>query len=101
MPSMVDAHRSGIGGLAKLGDGVRANSDARTQAGLGRGPNQSKKLINAAWTDTFPAQGATLDLDFANDRGFVRGIGQVMVTTLRLMALYQAMRIKVRWGIIC
>jgi len=76
MPSMVDAHRSGIGGLAKLGDGVRANSDARTQAGLGRGPNQSKKLINAAWTDTFPAQGATLDLDFANDRGFVRGIGQ-------------------------
>ena len=73
---MLDAHRSGIGGLAKLGEGVRANSDAKTQAGLTRGPNLSKKLINAAWTDTFPAQGATLDLDFANDRGFVRGIGQ-------------------------
>ena len=76
MASMLDAQRTGIGGLAKLGEGVRANSDARTQAGLGRGPNQSKKLINAAWTDTFPAQGATLDLDFANNRGFVRGIGQ-------------------------
>jgi len=73
---MLDAQRTGSGGLAKLGEGVRANSDAKTQAGLTRGPNQSKKLINAAWTDTFPAQGATLDLDFANDRGFVRGIGQ-------------------------
>ena len=76
MASMLDAQRTGSGGLAKLGDGVRANSDAKTQAGLSRGPNQSKKLINAAWTVTFPAQGATLDLDFANDRGFVRGIGQ-------------------------
>ena len=73
---MLDAQRTGSGGLAKLGEGVRANSDAKTQAGLSRGPNLSKKLINAAWTDTFPAQGATLDLDFANDRGFVRGIGQ-------------------------
>ena len=76
MASMLDAQRTGSGGLAKLGEGVRASSDAKTQAGLSRGPNQSKKLINAAWTDTFPAQGATLDLDFANDRGFVRGIGQ-------------------------
>ena len=76
MASMLDAQRTGSGGLAKLGEGVRANSDSKTQAGLSRGPNQSKKLINAAWTDTFPAQGATLDLDFANDRGFVRGIGQ-------------------------
>jgi len=73
---MLDAQRTGSGGLAKLGEGVRANSDAKTQAGLTRGPNLSKKLINAAWTDTFPAQGATLDLDFANDRGFVRGLGQ-------------------------
>ena len=76
MASMLDAQRTGSGGLAKLGEGVRANSDAKTQAALTRGPNQSKKLINAAWTDTFPSQGATLDLDFANDRGFVRGIGQ-------------------------
>ena len=73
---MLDAQRTGIGGLAKLGEGVRANSDAKTQAGLTRGPSLGKKLINAAWTDTFPAQGATLDLDFANDRGFVRGLGQ-------------------------
>jgi hypothetical protein len=73
---MLDAQRTGSGGLAKLGEGVRANSDAKTQAGLSRGQNLGKKLINATWTDTFPAQGATLDLDFANDRGFVRGIGQ-------------------------
>jgi hypothetical protein len=76
MPSMLDAQRSTIGSLAKLGDGVRANSDAKTQAGLSRGAGQSKKLVNAAWTQTFPAQGATLDLDFANDRGYVRGVGQ-------------------------
>lgn len=76
MPSMLDGQRSPIGSLAKLGEGVRANSDAKTQAGLGRGAGQSKKLVNAAWTNTFPAQGATLDLDFANDRGYVRGVGQ-------------------------
>lgn len=76
MPSMLDGQRSPIGSLAKLGDGVRANSDAKTQSGLGRGAGQSKKLVNAAWTQTFPAQGATLDLDFANDRGYVRGVGQ-------------------------
>jgi hypothetical protein len=76
MPSMLDAQRSTIGSLAKLGEGVRANSDAKTQAGLSRGAGQSKKLINAAWTQTFPAQGATLDLDFVNDRSFVRGLGQ-------------------------
>jgi hypothetical protein len=76
MPSMLDAQRSTIGSLAKLGEGIRANSDAKTQAGLGRGAGQNKKLVNVAWTNTFPAQGATLDLDFANDRGFVRGIGQ-------------------------
>ena len=76
MQSMGDKQRSAIGGLAKLSNGVRANSDAKTQAGLSRGPNQSKKLNNAAWTDTFPAQGATLDLDFVNNRGYVRGGGQ-------------------------
>jgi hypothetical protein len=76
MASMLDAHRSGIGGLAKLGEGVRANPDVKTQAGLSRGANQSKKLNNDAWTETFPAQGASLDLDFVNDRGYVRGVGQ-------------------------
>jgi hypothetical protein len=76
MPSMLDGQRSPIGSLAKLGEGVRANSDAKTQSVLSRGAGQNKKLVNAAWTQTFPAQGATLDLDFANDRGFVRGVGQ-------------------------
>lgn len=69
--------RTGIGGLHKLSEGVRANTDlTKTGAGLTRGANQGKKLNNAAWTNTFPAQGATLDLDFANNRGFVRGVGQ-------------------------
>ena len=73
---MGDAQRGSLGSLAKLGEGVRVNSDAKTQAGLSRGATQSKKLNAAAWTQTFPAQGTTLDLDFANDRGYVRGVGQ-------------------------
>jgi hypothetical protein len=76
MASMLDAQRTGNGGLAKLGSGIRANSDAQTQAGLSRGPNEGKKLNNAVWTDTFPAQGATVDIDFVNDISFVRGLGQ-------------------------
>jgi hypothetical protein len=43
---------------------------------LARGPNEQKTLNSAAWSQTWPAPGATLDLDFANDRGFVRGVGQ-------------------------
>lgn len=75
MPSMLDAQRSGIGSLAKLGDGVRANSDAKTQAGLGRGAGQGKKLSGSAITQTYPLSQATLDIDFANNRSYVKGSG--------------------------
>jgi hypothetical protein len=34
------------------------------------------KLKAAAWSQTWPAPGSTLDLDFANNRGWVRGVGQ-------------------------
>jgi hypothetical protein len=76
MSSMVNAHRAGSGGLAKLGEGARTTNDSRVSAGLSRGANLGKKLNAAPWSDTFPAPGATLDLDFANNRGFVRGVGQ-------------------------
>lgn len=60
----------------KLSHGPRANSDLNRCAGLSRGPNLQKKLTAAAWSNTFPAPSSTLDLDFANNRGFVRGAGQ-------------------------
>lgn len=60
----------------KLSSGPRTAYDARVGAGLSRGPSLRKKLTAAAWSGTWPAPGATLDLDFANDRGFVRGVGQ-------------------------
>jgi hypothetical protein len=65
------------GSLAKLADGPKAGQDlSRVGAGASRGANQGKKLNAAPWSGTWPAPGATLDLDFANDRGFVRGVGQ-------------------------
>jgi hypothetical protein len=65
------------GVFSKLTDGPRTNADlSRTGAGASRGPGQGKKLNAAPWSQTWPAPGATLDLDFANDRGFVRGVGQ-------------------------
>jgi hypothetical protein len=77
MASMVSAQHPPIGGLAKLGEGARTTSDlSRVGGGLSRGANEGKKLNAAPWSDTFPAAGATLDLDFANNRGFVRGVGQ-------------------------
>jgi len=77
MPTSLEAQGTSLGSLAKLSHGVRANSDlSKASAGLSRGPSATKKLVAAAWSNTFPAQGATLDLDFANDRGFVRGVGQ-------------------------
>jgi hypothetical protein len=76
MQSMTNANRASIGGLAKLGEGARTTNDSRVSAGLSRGANLGKKLNAAPWSDTFPAAGATLDLDFANNRGFVRGVGQ-------------------------
>jgi hypothetical protein len=77
MASMGDAQRVGQGGLSKLTDGPRTTSDlSKVGSGLTRGPNQGKKLNAAAWSETWPAPGSTLDLDFANDRGWVRGVGQ-------------------------
>jgi hypothetical protein len=77
MASMGNAQRGALGGLAKLGEGARTTSDlSRVGGGLSRGANEGKKLNAAPWSDTFPAAGATLDLDFANNRGFVRGVGQ-------------------------
>jgi hypothetical protein len=77
MASMGDAQRVGNGGLSKLTDGPRTTSDlSKVGGGLTRGPNQGKKLAAATWSETWPAPGSTLDLDFANDRGWVRGVGQ-------------------------
>jgi hypothetical protein len=77
MASMGDAQRVGQGGLSKLTDGPRTTSDlSKVGGGLTRGPNQGKKLNAAAWSETWPAPQSTLDLDFANDRGWVRGVGQ-------------------------
>ena len=66
------------GGMpAKLTQGPRAGYDlSRLGAGAARGANRKKKLEAAPWSGTWPAPGATLDLDFANNRGFVRGLGQ-------------------------
>jgi hypothetical protein len=61
----------------KLSQGPRISYDlAKTGAGLTRGPFRGKGLFAAPWSDTFPSPGSTLDLDFANDRGWVRGVGQ-------------------------
>lgn len=77
MASMLDACRMNQGLLAKLSSGIRPNTDlSRRGVSLTSGPKQTRKLPAAAWSQTFPAPGATLDLDFANNRGFVRGIGQ-------------------------
>jgi hypothetical protein len=61
----------------KLSQGPRVGYDlAKTGVGLGRGPFKGKTLTAAPWSPSFPSPGATLDLDFANDRGYVRGVGQ-------------------------
>ena len=65
------------GPSATLASGPQYNSDlSKTGPGLARGPNVGKRNLEAGWAQTWPAPGATLDLDFANDRGFVRGVGQ-------------------------
>jgi len=61
----------------KLSQGPRIGYDlAKTGAGLSRGPFKGKTLPAAPWSQTWPAPQASLDLDFANDRGYVRGVGQ-------------------------
>ena len=75
MPSLVSGLNPGPS--ATLTSGPQYNSDlSKTGPGLARGPNVSKRNLEAGWAQTWPAPGATLDLDFANDRGFVRGVGQ-------------------------
>lgn len=65
------------GPLAKISNGPRIKQDlSKVSAGLARGPFKGKTTNPAAWSNTWPAPGATLDLDFANNRGFVRGVGQ-------------------------
>jgi hypothetical protein len=43
---------------------------------VARASNKKKRLDAAAWSGTWPAPGSTLDLDFANNRGWVKGVGQ-------------------------
>lgn len=77
MQSFMAGSRLGYGLLAKLANGQRANLDlSKRGADLSRGPQALSKLPAAAWSNTWPAPAATLDLDFANNRGFVRGSGQ-------------------------
>lgn len=60
-----------------LGSGPKYGQDlSRVGSGLGRGENRRDKLMGAAWGDTWPAPGSSLDLDFVNNRGWVRGSGQ-------------------------
>lgn len=69
--------RLGNGLPAKLSSGPRTGYDmAKTGTMLGRGENERELLPAAPWSQTWPAPSATLDLDFVNDRGFVRGVGQ-------------------------
>ena len=77
MASMLEACRANQGLPAKLMAGPRTGYDlSRVGAGEGRGFNGKKRVTASPWSGTWPAPGATLDLDFANNRGFVRGMGQ-------------------------
>lgn len=77
MQSMMAASKYNYQLLAKLSSGTRPDlSLSKRGADLSRGPQALSKLPNAAWTNTWPAPSSSLDLDFANNRGFVRGSGQ-------------------------
>ena len=78
MPSrLINGQRTAVSPEAKLINGINANTDlSKRGVGLIRGPKSNGNNTNAAWTNTWPATGATLDIDFANDRSFVRGLGQ-------------------------
>jgi hypothetical protein len=61
----------------KLISGPKIGYDlTRVGASETRGANRKKQLNAAAWSGTWPAPGSTLDLDFENNRGWVRGVGQ-------------------------
>lgn len=77
MASMLEACRANQGLPAKLTAGSRVGYDlSKVGAGASRGFSGKKKLEAAPWSGTWPAPGSSLDLDFANNRGFVRGMGQ-------------------------
>lgn len=61
---------------ASLISGPRTTYDAKVGAGLSRGPKKSKLLNAASWAGTWPAPQATLDIDFVNDKSYIRGAGQ-------------------------
>lgn len=74
---MMAANRPDYDSLAKLSQGIRPDlSLTKRGADLIRGPNALSKLPNSILTNTWPETGSSLDLDFANNRGFVRGSGQ-------------------------
>jgi hypothetical protein len=63
----------------KLTRGPRIGYDlTMVGAGGSRGANRKKTMEPAPWAqaNTWPMAGATVDFDFANNRGFVRGHGQ-------------------------
>lgn len=61
---------------AGLTSGPLLNADlTRQSAGLGRGPNLIRRQQASSVSNTWPMEGATLDLDFVNNRGYVRGYG--------------------------
>lgn len=65
--------------LDKLGSGIRAQQDLGTVGtALGRGPNLRKKLNKnqPLWVPTFPSPQATIDVDFVNNLGFAKSLGQ-------------------------
>lgn len=64
MPASLISGPRTVGGLSK------------DQSDLIRGPNRNRKLFVAPWSNTWPAPGTTLDIDFVNDRSWIKGIGQ-------------------------
>lgn len=61
---------------AGLIQGPRKGYDASVGSGLIRGPKEDRLLKTASWSNTWPMPQSTLDLDFVNNRGWVRGVGQ-------------------------
>jgi hypothetical protein len=61
----------GLAAGAKLGSYDLARAGTTFE-----GPDLRPLLPGAPWADTWPAPGSTLDLDFVNNRGWVRGVGQ-------------------------
>lgn len=78
MPARLsNGQRTAISPEAKLSQGISVNTDlCKTGNGLSRGPKTNGSNANAPWSNTWPAAGASLDIDFANDRSFIKGLGQ-------------------------